>query len=164
MKIWVKSGIIIIALILEMILANFLSHHIVKPDLVLIVVICFSFISGSEEGVVTGFAGGLLKDIFSIHLLGMNAMVKTIIGYISGIIKDRIFYQHLIWMVTISAFIFTILNNIIIYYLLHALHANYDFMILLKKVTLIQAMMNSIIAPFIFTGIKNTMSYFQHRG
>jgi rod shape-determining protein MreD len=161
MKYWVKAGIVIIAIILESVLGNVLKIETVKPDLILITVICLSFLSSSEEGVIVGFAGGLLKDIFSINLLGTNALVKTIIGYLSGIIRERIFHEHLLGIITIATFFFTLFNNILIYLLLNALHSDYDFAIMARKFMLFQALLNCIIAPFVFLAIKKLLDYCQ---
>jgi rod shape-determining protein MreD len=159
MKLWGKAGIVILTLVIELGLANILGLNTVKPDLLLIVVICMAFISGTEEGTITGFAGGLIKDVFSVHYLGINALVKTLIGYIAGVIKDRIFSQHIMWIVTIATFTFTFINNLIIYYLLNALHTGYDFTITLKDFILTQAIINSVLSPFIFIGIKKVFTF-----
>ncbi|MBN2395453.1 MAG: rod shape-determining protein MreD [Candidatus Atribacteria bacterium] len=164
MKLLVKIGILVFALVVELILSNMLNFNTVKPDLVLIVVICLSFISTSEEGIIAGFLGGLLKDIFSVHLLGMNALVKTVICYLSGIIREKVFSQHLLWIVIISVFFFTIVNNGIIFLLLNALHTDYDFVGVLKKTTLIQAVINAILAPLILVGIQKLFSYLKQQG
>jgi len=162
MKFWIKTGIIIAAIILESVLVNVLKIDTVKPDLILITVICLSFLSSSEEGVIVGFAGGLLKDLFSINILGTNALVKTIIGYISGIIRERIFYEHLLVIIIIATFFFTLLNNILIYLLLNAFHSNYNFAIIARKYILLQALINCVISPFIFLAIKKILAHSQH--
>jgi len=159
MKLLAKTGIVVVALLIEFVLANILGLNTIKPDLMLIVVICMSFISGTEEGTIVGFAGGLLKDVFSVHFLGINALVKSLIGYIAGVIRERIFSQHIMWVVAISTFIFTFINNIIIFFLLNALHTNYDFAITIRNFVLSQAIINSIISPFLFIGIKKIFTY-----
>jgi rod shape-determining protein MreD len=161
MKIWGKAGIIVFTLIIELVLANVLGFNAVKPDLMLIVVICLSFLSNSQEGIIVGFAGGLLKDIFSVSLLGTHALVKTTIGYLSGIIRERIFYQHLLWIITIATFFFTFLNNVLIYYLLKSFYTDYTFITIFKKYITIRATINCILAPLIYTGIKRLLIYFQ---
>ena len=164
MKIWGKAGIIVFTLIIELVLANVLGFNAVKPDLMLIVVICLSFLSNSQEGIIVGFVGGLLKDIFSVSLLGTHALVKTTIGYLSGIIRERIFYQHLLWIITIATFFFTFLNNILIYYLLKSFYTDYTFITIFKKYIAIRATINCILAPLIYTGIKRLLIYFQRWG
>ena len=159
MKLWAKAGIIIITISIELVIANLLGMNAIKPDFILIVVICLSFLSGSEEGVIVGFAGGLLKDIFSVHILGINALVKTVIGYLSGILRERVFHQHLLWLVAISTFVFTVINDLLVYFLLNALHSNYDFTVMVKNFILIQAVINTIFAPFFFLGIQKLFNY-----
>lgn len=161
MKVWSKIGIIVFTQIIELLLVNIISFDAVKPDLMLITIICMSFLNGSEDGIIMGFTGGLLKDIFSVNLLGTNALVKTVIGYVSGIIREKIFQQHLIWIVTIATFVLTILNNIFIYYLLGAFHANYDFTEIFRKYLLTQSIINSILAPFVFISIRKLLLYTQ---
>ena len=161
MKIWGKAGIIVLTLILELVLANIVNFNTVKPDLMLIVIICLAFLSNPQEGIVVGFAGGLLKDIFSVSLLGIHALVKTTIGYLSGIIRERIFYQHLLWIITIATFFFTLLNNTLVYYLLKSFHTDYIFVTILKKYLIIKAIINSALAPLVYIGIKRLLTYFQ---
>lgn len=163
MKVWIKAGIIGITLAVEMILNHFLDIHVVKPDLVLITVISLSFILGAEEGVIVGFFGGFIKDIFSVHFLGLHAFVKTVIGYCVGMIREKIFNQHLIWLILIFTFLFTIINDFILYFLLNSLYTYHDFIHVVQKMTLLKAILNSLIAPFVFLGIKRIMDYFQHR-
>jgi len=159
----VKAGIILIAVAIELVLSNIVGINAIKPDIVLIAVICISFISGTEEGTITGFAGGLLKDIFSVHFLGINALVKTLIGYVAGTIREKIFSHHIIWIAAISAFIFTILNNILIYFLLNALYSDYEFDVILKNITLSQSLVNAVILPIVFIGIKKVFDYFKRK-
>jgi len=161
MKTIVKAVIIIVTLILELIISNILDINSIKPDLMLIVVICLSFIFGAQEGTVLGFTGGLLKDIFSVNLLGINALAKTVIGYFSGEIREKIFYQHLMWIVAIFTFAFTFINNIVVYFIMNALQTNYNFAIILKNTVLIQAIFNSILAPLIFIAIKKVFKFIQ---
>lgn len=156
-----KIGIIVFAQLIELLLVNIVNFDAVKPDLILTTIICLSFLYGSEDGIIMGFIGGLLKDVFSVNLLGTNALVKTVIGYISGIIREKIFQQHLVWIVTIATFLFTILNNILIYYLLGVFHGNYDFAEIFKKYLLTHAVINSILAPFIFISISKLSVYLQ---
>lgn len=161
MKVWLKVGIIVFTQAIELLLVNIITFDAVKPDLMLITIICLSFLNGSEDGIIMGFTGGLLKDIFSVNLLGTNALVKMVIGYISGIIREKIFQQHLIWIVTIATFVFTILNNILIYYLLGVFYSNYDFTEAFRKYLLTHAIINSILAPFIFVNIRKVLIYMQ---
>jgi rod shape-determining protein MreD len=57
----------------------------VAPDLVLIVVVCWAVVMGSQEGMMVGALGGLLLDLMSGAPLGMHALVLALIGYLAGL-------------------------------------------------------------------------------
>ena len=163
MMLLVKAGIILITMAIELLFASIVEIDVIKPDFILIVVICISFISGAEEGTIFGFAGGLLKDIFSVHFLGINALTKTLIGYVAGTIREKIFSHHIIWIAAISAFVFTVINNVMTYFLLKSLYSNYNFDANFKNITITQALINAIVLPLFFIGINKIFYYFRRK-
>jgi len=74
MIILLKSAIIVVALLIQLTLINSVTILGIKPDLIMVVVVVFSLLKGEKEGTISGFASGLLQDIFSIGLLGINAL------------------------------------------------------------------------------------------
>lgn len=50
------------------------------PVWTLLVVLIWSLLRGPQEGVVWGFFGGLILDIFSAGPLGLNALVLTLVA------------------------------------------------------------------------------------
>lgn len=50
------------------------------PVWILLVVIIWSMLRGPQEGVVWGFFGGLMLDIFSAGPFGLNAMALTLVA------------------------------------------------------------------------------------
>jgi rod shape-determining protein MreD len=61
----------------------------VRPQLVLVVVVCFAFLDGERVGLVTGFFGGLLIDLLLPQsIVGLTALVFTCIGYAVGIFRE----------------------------------------------------------------------------
>ncbi|ULQ59990.1 rod shape-determining protein MreD [Brucepastera parasyntrophica] len=73
----------------------------VIPDLVLLVIVYVSFHNSAAIGSTTGFISGLMLDFLSASPLGLNAMTKTITGFISGKFAgsfniDRIFLPFLL--------------------------------------------------------------------
>ncbi len=71
-------------------LVPFLSVGPVKPDLILIIVASFGFLDGPSPGAVGGFFGGLLLDLLSVRGLGMEAAIKTTVGFFSGRVERTI--------------------------------------------------------------------------
>ena len=54
------------------------------PDFLLLSVLYFSFTFGRKTGVTTGFFSGLFIDFFSGCPFGLNCLLRTVIGYVSG--------------------------------------------------------------------------------
>ena len=59
-----------------------------KPDLVLVVVVCFALADGPAVGMGAGFGAGLVADLLGTHTLGLLALVLCIVGYAAGVIRS----------------------------------------------------------------------------
>jgi rod shape-determining protein MreD len=64
------------------------------------------------EGQVTGFVSGLGMDLFSSHLFGVNAFTKTLIGFIAGAIKKKIYSENIV-IILVYIFIASFFNGIL---------------------------------------------------
>lgn len=61
-----------------------------RPDIVLIIVATFGFLHGPGQGAVGGFIGGFLQDLMVPGSAGLEALVKTLVGYFSGQVERTI--------------------------------------------------------------------------
>ena len=154
MKILLKGAIIVVALVIQLTLINSVTILGIKPDLILIVIVVFSLLKGAKEGTISGFTSGLLQDIFSTGLLGINALAKTVIGFTCGILKEKIFYEHILFLIPVITFIASFMQSILIFLLLHAFGIEYNLAWSLKQVTLPEALYSSLLSPFIFLVIN----------
>ena len=154
MKIMLKCAIIVVALVIQLTLINLITISGIKPDLIMVVVVVFSLMKGTKEGTISGFVSGLLQDIFSTGLLGMNALVKTVIGFSCGGLKEKIFHEHILFLIPIIAFIASFLQSILIIFLLHTFGIEYNLAWSLNRVALSEALYSSLISPFIFLAIN----------
>ncbi len=60
----------------------------VVPDVVLLYVALQALQYGRVAGAVTGFGAGLLMDILTGVPLGLNAMLKTVMGFVIGFFRS----------------------------------------------------------------------------
>lgn len=67
-----------------------------RPDFLLILVVLWGWERGWKEGLVVGFAIGLINDIFFSPLLGLNAFSLSLIGYLSGEIRERVYQGNVV--------------------------------------------------------------------
>ena len=62
----------------------------VVPQLVLVVVVSLAFFNGFRVGTVVGFTGGFLIDLLLPQsIVGLTALVYTLIGYSVGVVRMR---------------------------------------------------------------------------
>ena len=62
----------------------------VTPDLLLILLVFLALRRGSMSGQIAGFAGGLLEDLVSLAPLGFHTLVRTLVGFSSGMLHGLI--------------------------------------------------------------------------
>jgi len=96
--------ILVAALLLQLTVAPEISIGTVKPDILLVATICWALCEGPGQGALFGFCGGILDDIFSTAVLGVSAFAKTIVGYFSGELRQRVISKSVIWPIIIVFF------------------------------------------------------------
>jgi len=108
--------IVFVIILQSTILSNF-SIKGIKPDIVLVLLILISNYSGSLKGQSIGFTAGLVEDFVSLSPLGFNALIHTIIGYLSGITFGKIFLDP-IFVPIVFVFIGTLIKSVLSFFLL----------------------------------------------
>ena len=79
------------------------------PNLILIVVVAVAYMRGRKEGMYVGFASGMLVDLIYGDLIGMNAVLLVLVGYLVGICNEIYYRDQLsvpIILVAVSDFFF----------------------------------------------------------
>jgi rod shape-determining protein MreD len=104
--------ILIVALLLQLTVAPEISIGSVRPDVLLVATVCWALFEGPASGALFGFCAGLLEGIFSTAVLGVSAFAKTIIGYFSGELRQRVVSKSVIWPIII-VFAASILHELI---------------------------------------------------
>ncbi len=124
----------------------------VIPDVALVVIVFSSNSMGAMRGQFLGFIAGLLQDFLSSGPLGFNALIKTIIGFIFGKLKGKLFLDSILLPVIfiLSATIlkegFTALTGLIFL-------GSEKFMYFGRSF-LIELGLNAFLSPFIFALMK----------
>jgi rod shape-determining protein MreD len=74
---------------LQMVLAPRIAFGEIAPDFPLLLVAYFSLNRGAFQGSISGFFVGLLQDLYSPELLGLNALTKSLAGYVLGLVGGK---------------------------------------------------------------------------
>ena len=96
----------------------------VTPDLMLVFVTSVAFLRGEKPGLMTGFFGGLLIDIFFGHL-GFYALIYMYLGFLVGKLNEVFYSQNIaipITIISVSDFIY----NFVCYVLLLLFRKQFD--------------------------------------
>lgn len=89
MKIAAAMAAIVVALALQTTLAGLVFRGTAALDLVLVVVIYISLVSGPGTGLLAGSVAGLIQDSLSSGILGIGGLAKTIVGFLAGLIATQ---------------------------------------------------------------------------
>ena len=88
--VWTAVLSILAGILQSTLLARFALYKAV-PDLALGIVVYAAYVNGAMTGQVAGFLSGLLLDFLSAAPLGLNCLVRTLIGALAGLFKDTFF-------------------------------------------------------------------------
>lgn len=95
-SILVSTLILFFTAILEASIFTNISFLIVVPDFLLICSIYFSLLNGKFYGETTGFLSGLFLDLITGVPLGLNCLLRTIIGYLFGLFSETVIISGII--------------------------------------------------------------------
>lgn len=96
LKVWVIAFILLVCIVLQSALLPFLRIVGVQPDMLMILVVSVALLAGSSTGMTVGLAGGLILDILYGASVGYNAFVYMIIGYLAGLLNDKLYLGKII--------------------------------------------------------------------
>ena len=89
MKAAAALGAIAAALALQTTLASLVIRGTAALDLVLIVVVYVSLVSGPVRGLLLGTAAGLIQDALSSGIIGVGGLAKTAVGFVAGVLGSQ---------------------------------------------------------------------------
>lgn len=98
----------------------------IVPNLLLILIVSNGLMNDEYVGMFSGFACGLLVDIFFMSAIGYHAMVYTYLGYFSGLLHKYYFPQD----VRLPVFLVIgadLLQSLIYYLIFFLLNGEFDF-------------------------------------
>lgn len=88
-------GFALLAAMLQSTILRRLAVYHAVPDLVLVIIVFSAYNNGTMTGQLTGFFSGLLLDFLSAAPLGLNMLIRTLIGALSGLIKGAFYLDTL---------------------------------------------------------------------
>ncbi|HVV77538.1 MAG TPA: rod shape-determining protein MreD [Mycobacteriales bacterium] len=87
-RIALRIAVVITVVLAQVCVINRMHLPLGGPDLLLVVVVAFALVGGSQRGAVLGFFAGLSADVMppTYHFAGELAFAYTIVGYLAGML------------------------------------------------------------------------------
>lgn len=128
----------------------------VIPDFLLLFTVYISIQKGCLQGETVGFFSGLLLDFVSAAPLGLNALLRTIIGFIGGLFHLTVGTTGIITPIIlgVAATGLKVLFTYIISFFFPGVVLTYSFF---SKIFLFECIFNGLLSPilfFIFSKVK----------
>ena len=124
MMIIIKAVIILIEIIIAYILQTSVFSELrladVVPDIMMILTASLAYIFGKKAGTMTGFISGMILDCTYGSLIGLYALLYTVIGYIAGYankVYDENDYTISYFVVGGAEFLFNLMYYVLFYFL-----------------------------------------------
>jgi rod shape-determining protein MreD len=144
----------VIAWILQSTLIPKIAFLKVIPDLALCILVFSAYVNGTMTGQVSGFLSGVFLDFISAAPLGLNCLVRTVIGAFTGIFKGA-FFLDIFFMPVILCSLATIMKALVVL-IIHLFMGSavpaYSFN---SSKLWIELGLNALSAPLLFLLLKN---------
>ena len=140
---------VLVCFLLQTSVFNFLKLAGVMPNILLILTVTIAFIRGRKAGIVIGFVCGLLIDIFSGNVLGQNAFVYLMFGYVNGWFHTYFYEDDIllpIGLLTANSLAY----SFVIFFFFFAMRGRLQFFSYLFKVMIPDAVYTGIVALLIY--------------
>lgn len=149
MRILILSFILLVEIIIESTIFPFIKIWGATPDLILITIISLGLIYGKKEGIILGLIGGLLSDILFGRVIGLHSLPYMLIGYIIGILSERVFKENRLIPFILSVFS-TILLHMGFYLLQYLRGIEFVYNTQFRNYTVISILLNAIIVVLVY--------------
>lgn len=157
-----KDRIILIILVfLVSIIQSTFLHNLrifnIKPDILLCLVIFAAFYGGASFGFKTGIFAGVMKDILSGGVFGLNILSFSLVGLILGFYSIRL-YREKITSQIIICFIATFLIGNLSYIITDISYSQPAYPLSLRMVIIPLALYTTLAYYFIWLLLSNTLN------
>lgn len=152
------AGLLLGALIVQAVIVPRIAIKTAKPDLILIVIATYAFLEGPSAGSITGFFGGLLKDLITVGGSGINILTMTIVGYLSGLFERNLFGSRSVLAMLIM-FVVSSFSQLLYALALFIFGEPMDLWLAVRFVILPSAIYTSLVTLFIFSILIKILSH-----
>ncbi len=145
--------LLIAVTVIESTVVRTFFKDIILPDLGLVIIIFYANSRGRMEGQLCGFASGLTEDFISLSPLGFNCMIKTVMGFILGLTRNKVYFDPILFPVILAA-VATLLKGFFAVLVASLFLKSGNAPMVFTSRFGIEILLNSVAAPFVFALMK----------
>ena len=147
---WILYGLITVAVMLMQSAARFFPVIAnARPTPLVLLVVCVAMLEGARVGATVAVFAGLLWDLYTFRLFGLNALLMLCIAVVVGLLVELLLRTNFLSALLLCAG--GVLTHAIIEWLLsYALFLHEETMQVLLKVYLPNALYTLLLAPFMY--------------
>ena len=143
--------LLLLAFVLQTTWIDFLEVFSLKPDLILLVLVYIALREGPLVAICMGFGVGFIQDVYHPADLGLNALSKSLIGFVVGYGRSRIVADNI--QVQIGLLFGAVLFHDLIYYLGTSAIGVIDFPYFWFRYGLGRAIYTALLGTFFSAGL-----------
>ncbi len=141
--------ILLVAALLETALLSNIIFLPAVPDLLLLIVLYLSVYNGSLTGETAGFVSGLMLDFLTAAPLGLNCLLRTLVGFFSGLCHNLLNVSGIV-IPCLLALVATIVKFVIVEFISFFFPAGVITYELLSMEFGMELLLNVVLAPVVF--------------
>ncbi|NMB96864.1 MAG: rod shape-determining protein MreD [Clostridiaceae bacterium] len=141
-KILINAVNIIIILLLQTTLVDYMGIKNVKPNFILVYIVCASIMEGSVGGGWIGLFAGLTYDILCGKYLGFFALLGMYTGIIAGMANRRVHKENVIVALFFNFFL-TIFYELGVYIISNLGQRITNILYVFRNILLVEALYNT---------------------
>ena len=145
----VTALFIFICFLLQCTVFRALAFGGIVPNLLIVLTASFGFMRGERTGLLIGFFGGLLVDIFFGEVIGFYSLLYMYIGYLNGKFTTIFYPEDIklpITLILCSDFVY----GITCYVILFLLRGRFDFQYYLIHIILPEIVYTVVVTLFLY--------------
>ncbi len=164
MKSLVYVAVLLLIIPVQASLLSMFSLAGVKPDLALALIYIIGLLTGPTEAVLAGMGIGLIQDIGSAGLIGLNGLTGGLFGLCAGVLGTRVLDvaspSNVIFLT-----VFCLVEGIVSSVFLQLIYGTVPLFSMFFTHTLPEALYTGLLGTFIirFIDSKNVMNMLQRR-
>lgn len=140
---------ILLLLLLQSTLLDYIKIYNVKPNLLVVFVITIALLRGNVEGGTVGFFAGLALDMLFGKLLGFYTLLGLYLGIAVGSVNRRLYRENIL-VVVFFTFVSTVVYETLVYILSSFMNNNINLLFPMTRIILPEAVYNSLVSILIY--------------